>query len=147
MIEQLAFEADLVRADARGEGEPEVAASQIARNELQLQQRLAQAALADARVPLLDRLDVVESTADARDEREVRRGAVDYLLGAERQPRAGELAREQREVPGVGVRRRQRLQRRDSLLGRPFASTLVPTTSRATARSSSSSRESSTSSG
>ena len=108
VVEEFALEADLVGADAGGEGQPEVGAGQPAGHQFKLEQRLLEARRPDPRVPLVDRLDVVKAAADTRDETEVRLGAANDLLLAERQPRAGELVSQQREVPLVGVARRDR---------------------------------------
>src|SRR3954466_11463141 len=91
VIEQLALEADAVRADARGEGEPEVLARQVLRHELRLEQGLLEARLGEPLSPLLDRLDGVEPPARGLYQAEMRLGSLLDLLHAEREERAGEL--------------------------------------------------------
>src|SRR5215207_3939942 len=80
MLQQLAFKADAVRADARGERQPEVGARQPSRHQPELEEALAPARLGEPRSPLLDRLDVVEPPARALDEAEMRLGGADDLL-------------------------------------------------------------------
>jgi hypothetical protein len=63
VIEQFAFEAHLVGVHARGEREPEVGAGEPAGHQREREQRLSNAAGAQPRVPLADRLDVVKPAA------------------------------------------------------------------------------------
>ena len=84
MVEQFALEADLVGAHAGGEREAEVGTREPAWQQLKLEQSLSEARGPDPRVPPVDRLDVVEAAADARDEPELRPGASNDLLLAER---------------------------------------------------------------
>src|SRR5438874_1796408 len=91
VVEQLALEADAVRADARGEREAEVPAGQVLRHEAGLEKGLLEARLGEALAPLLDRLDVVEPAAHCADQPEMRRRRLLDLLLAERQERAREL--------------------------------------------------------
>src|SRR3954452_21242720 len=81
VVEQFALEADAVCAHARAEGQPEVPARQVARDEARLDQRLSQAWLGEGLSPLLDRLDVVEPAARALDEAEAWLGGANHLLG------------------------------------------------------------------
>jgi hypothetical protein len=106
LVEQFALEADAVGAHARGEGQPEVCAGQPARHQAQLDQRLSQAGLREPPPPLADGLDVVQAPADARPKTEVRLGAPNELLPAQRQEGARKLAPHQRQVPRVGASRR-----------------------------------------
>src|SRR5436305_6968633 len=108
MVEKLAFEAHLVRAHARSEGKSEVGAPEPTRHQPELEQRLAQASRPDPRIPLADRLDVVETAAHARHQAEVGLGTADHLLLTEGEPRARELTPKQRDVPRVGISRRKR---------------------------------------
>src|SRR4051794_38669753 len=105
VVEQLALEADAVRADPRREGEPEVPAREVLGHETGLQKGLLEARLREALAPLLDRLDVVEATAHRAHEPEMRLGRLLDLLPAEREERARELGLHERDVPGVGVAR------------------------------------------
>src|ERR1700720_2936803 len=66
VVEELPLEADLVRADAGCERHPEVGACQPTRQQRKLEQHLSGAPRPDPRVPLADRLDVVETAAHAR---------------------------------------------------------------------------------
>src|SRR5215216_156854 len=102
VIQQLALEADAVRAHSRGEREPEVGASKPARQKPELEERLAEAGRREALAPLADRLDVVEPAAHARHQAESRLGAADHLLLSERQPGARKLASHEGQVPAVG---------------------------------------------
>src|SRR4051795_12592101 len=106
VVEQLALEADAVRADPRGNREPEVPAREVFRQEPRLEERLLEARLGEALAPLLDRLDVVEPPAHGADETEMRRRRLLDLLLAEGQERARELVLHEGDVPGVGVARR-----------------------------------------
>ena len=101
MVEQLSLEADLVGAHAGGERQPEIGARHPAGDKSQLEQALFQAPRPDLRIPTVDRLDVVEASAAARHEAEMRLRASDHLFLAEGQPGAGKLAAEQRDVPLV----------------------------------------------
>ena len=65
VIEQLAFEADLIGAYTRCEGEAEVGAGQPARQQLDLEQCLSDARGSDPRIPPTDRLDVVKTATGA----------------------------------------------------------------------------------
>src|SRR4051812_36523696 len=105
VVEQLALEADAVRADPRGEREPEVPAREVLRHEPRLEERLLEARLGEALAPLLDRLDVVEPPAHGADETEMRRRRLLDLLLAEGQERPWELGLHERDVPGVRVAR------------------------------------------
>src|SRR5215212_2584008 len=105
VVEQLALEADAVRAHARGERQPEVGAREPARNEPGLEKRLLQAACREPLAPLADCLDVVEPAALAGHEPEVRVRVAYHLLLAEGKAGAGKLAPQQGEVPGVRVAR------------------------------------------
>src|ERR1700751_5257903 len=84
VVEQFALEGDLVGAHAGGEREAEVRAGEPARQQLELEQRLSEAPRLDQRVPAVDRFDVVQAAADARDQPEVRLGASNDLLLTER---------------------------------------------------------------
>ena len=65
VIQQLSLKADFVGTHSGGEREPEVGAREPAREERELEQRLPEAPRADARIPLGDRLDVVEPAVAA----------------------------------------------------------------------------------
>src|SRR5437588_7143823 len=65
VVQQLALKADSVGAHAGGEREPEVGTHEPAREEHELEQRLLDARRADPRIPLGDRLDVVEPAVAA----------------------------------------------------------------------------------
>src|SRR4051794_38824473 len=86
VVEQLAFEADLVGTHPGGECESEIRARQPARNKRQLEQALPEAGGADPRVPLLDRLDVIEAAVATRYEAKRRLCAFDDLLLAKWKP-------------------------------------------------------------
>src|SRR3954462_6821381 len=85
VVEQLALEADAVRADPRREGEPEVPAREVLGHETGLETGLLEARLPESFARLLDCLDVVEAPAPRAREPEMRLGRFLDLLPAERE--------------------------------------------------------------
>src|SRR6478672_9598368 len=101
MIHQFPLETGTVGAHTRCERESEVGAGQPLRDQLELQQRQTRSPRLGALVPLLDRLDVVESPALAGHETEVVAGTLEDLLLAERKEGPRERGAHHRQIPGV----------------------------------------------
>ena len=83
MVEKLSLEADLVCAHSRTERHPEVGTREPARQKPEPEQQLSEAAGPDPRVPLADRLDVVQTAA----RRSIQAGNAD---GRRRSPALGQ---------------------------------------------------------
>jgi hypothetical protein len=129
VLEPFALEADLVGADTGGQRQPEVGAGEPAWEKLKLEPRLSKTGGADPPIPLGDGLDVVEPSAGACHQPEMRLGAADELLLTKRKPGAGKLAPQEREDPRVGLVQGARAERRCRSL--PPGSCSAPTRSTA----------------